>query len=114
MPPRARRAPPAEVEVVRDALEGVAEVEARPMFGGWGVYGDGRFFAIAWKGRIYLKLPADRVAALKPAGAKPFVVRGKGGKIDFKTLKYWSVPEGVLDDARRLCALARACVEAAG
>ena len=37
---------PAEIDWLEEAFDGSLRITARRMFGGWGVYGDGLFFAL--------------------------------------------------------------------
>jgi len=42
-------------EFILDQLHDLESVEARPMFGGFGLYRDEVFFGIIFKGRLYFK-----------------------------------------------------------
>lgn len=77
-------------DFVLDQLREVPGVEARPMFGGHGLYKDDRIFGILYKGRCYLKIPP------KP-GLKPFKPLP-----DKKSMKYFEVPADVLESPAEL------------
>ena len=40
---------------ILEQLAALPALSARPMFGGHGLYADGRFFAIVYQGRLYFK-----------------------------------------------------------
>jgi DNA transformation protein len=77
-------------DFVLDQLREVPGVEARPMFGGHGLYQGDRIFGILYKGRLYLKVPP--APGLKPF--KPFP--------DKKSMKYFEVPADVLESPAEL------------
>lgn len=90
---------------VLDQLADLGGVEARAMFGGHGLYRDGLFFGIVYKGRLYFKTNEKTRSAYAKHGMKPF--RPKPGM----TLKtYYEVPGEVLDDRRELEAWAAKAV----
>jgi DNA transformation protein len=82
---------------VLDQLRLLRNVEARAMFGGYGLYRDGSFFGIISKGRFYMRTsPLTRPNYVK-AGTKPFRPSVR------QTLRsYYEVPQEVLDDASTL------------
>jgi DNA transformation protein len=82
--------------VVEDLLNGKANITSRAMFGGWGLYKDGKIFGIIGDGVVYLKLLEAHRAAFEKLGSQPFRYSRKDGKAT--TMGYWSVPEEVLED----------------
>jgi DNA transformation protein len=77
------------------------DVEIRPMFGGYGLYRDERFFGIVFQSRLYFKTG--------PLSRKEYVTRGmKPFKPNQRmTLKsYFEVPADVLEDRETLRAWA--------
>ena len=84
-------------DFVLDQLREVPGVEARPMFGGYGLYKGGPIFGIVWKGKLYLKIPP------RP-GLKPF--KPLPGK---KSMKYYEVPADVLESPSELARWAAEC-----
>lgn len=84
-------------DFVLDQLAALPGVEARPMFGGHGLYCDDAFFGVLFKGRIYLKTsPSTRVEYAR-RGMKPFRPSAK------QSLKrYYEVPPDILEDRERL------------
>lgn len=68
-------------------------VEIRPMFGGYGLYRDDRFFGIVFKGRLYFRTgPRSRREYLR-RGMKPFK---PSARMTSKT--YYEVPADILED----------------
>lgn len=71
------------------------------MFGGHGLYRDGVFFGIVYKGRLYFRVTDDSVPAYRKFGMKSFRPNAT------QTLKaYYEVPVDVVEDAERLTAWA--------
>jgi DNA transformation protein len=82
---------------VLDQLCEVEDVDARRMFGGYGLYQDETFFGIVHKGRLYFKVDETTAAQYRKHKMKPFRPNPK------QTLKsYYQVPVAVLEDADQL------------
>lgn len=77
-----------------------AAVTTKRMFGGAGVYRDGRIFALIADDQIYLKANDVSRPAFEAAGCKPFVFETKGGQ--GIAMSYWAMPPEALDDSDRL------------
>ena len=82
-------------------MAGAGAIQARPMFGEWGLYCDGRFFGMVCYGALFLK-PTPAVAALTGGiegtpypGARPHL----------------RVPQEDWEDAGRMALLVRRTVE---
>ena len=85
-------------DFVLDQLRGLDDVEARRMFGGYGLYQDETFFGIVHKGLLYFKTDDSTVSEYRKRKMKPFRPNAK------QTLKsYYQVPLEILDDAEQLC-----------
>ncbi len=83
-------------DFVLDQLSGPG-VEARAMFGGYGLYHGARFFGIVFKGRVFFKTDRDTRSLYEERGMKPFQPGAK------QTLKnYYEVPADVLEDTDEL------------
>ena len=81
-----------------DQLGEFADVEARRMFGGYGLYQDETFFGIIHKDRLYFKIDDSTVSEYRKRKMKPFRPNAK------QTLKsYYQVPLEILEDAEQLC-----------
>lgn len=83
------------------ALAQMGPIRSRAMFGGFGLYREETFFAILWKGRLYLKSRSP----LSIAGRrlKPFRPRR-----DLTMSSYFEVPASVLSSRPALLRLVRA------
>ena len=68
------------------------DVDCRAMFGGYGLYKDGDFFGILFKGRFYLRTTPRTRTKFEKLGMKPFKPSAA------QTLKsYYEVPADVLE-----------------
>jgi DNA transformation protein and related proteins len=85
-------------DFVLDQLQELDDVEARRMFGGYGLYQDETFFGIIHKGRLYFKIDESTVDEYHKRKMKPFRPDAK------QTLKsYYQVPVEVIEHNERLC-----------
>lgn len=85
-------------EYVLGQLAAVGKITARSMFGGVGIYHNGRFFALIYKNVLYFKVNDSNRADYENAGMKPFQpYPNRTG-----TMQYYEVPGEVIDDAARL------------
>jgi DNA transformation protein len=81
-------------QFVLDQLAGLGTVEARPMFGGKGLYWKEQIFGLIDEGRVYFRVGESTLARYAAEGVRPFepwpghVMKG-----------YWEVPARVLEDA---------------
>jgi DNA transformation protein len=84
-------------DFVLDQLQDLDDVEARRMFGGYGLYQDETFFGIIHRGRLYFKIDESTVGEYRKRKMKPFRPNAK------QTLKsYYQVPVDVVEDRDRL------------
>ena len=92
-------------DFVLDQLRDLDEVEARRMFGGFGLYQDETFFGIVHKGKLFFKIDESTVGAYLRHKMKPFRPNAK------QTIKsYYQVPVDVLEDPDELCVWARRAI----
>jgi DNA transformation protein len=91
------------VEFVLDQLSTLDGVEGKRMFGGHGLYLDGEFFGMVWKGRAWFRTDDRSRAEYRALGSDPIPFGG-----DVANNVYWSVPIDVLEDAPLLVTWARA------
>lgn len=96
---------------IADMFAALGGVSIRRMFGGKGVYADGRIVAVEVAGEVLLKADARSAPEFEAAGSRQWTYDGKNGPVK---MPYWSVPVEAFDDpdemARwvRLAALAAA------
>ncbi|WNG40776.1 TfoX/Sxy family protein [Archangium minus] len=100
------------VEYTLELLEPLGFVQARSMFGGWGLYHGGRMFGLIIQERLYLKTDDTTRAAFESAGGEPFVYDPGTGRKPV-TMSYWTPPSDASDDAHALLPWARRAVDAA-
>lgn len=90
-----------------DLFAAFGKVQARPMFGGAGLYADGLMFAIDTEEGVFLKADPALSATLQARGARRFTYSAKGRTV---RLNFWSVPEEAWDAPEDLALLARAAL----
>jgi DNA transformation protein len=85
------------INFILDQLGEMNGVEARRMFGGFGLYQDETFFGIVHKGKLFFKIDESSVGEYRKRKMKPFRPNAK------QTLKsYYQVPVDVIEDADKL------------
>jgi DNA transformation protein and related proteins len=90
---------------VLDQLSGLEGVDARPMFGGAGLYLGGEFFGILYKERLYFRVSAETIEDYTSRKMKPFEpFEGKQGT----SRNYYEVPIAIVESAEDLVKWARA------
>jgi DNA transformation protein len=97
-------------EAIRDMFGGLGEVTIKRMFGGKGIYHQGKILALEVDGDILLK--ADPVSApeFTAAGSRQWVYEGKAKPV---AMPYWSIPEAAVDDPDEMTKWVRLAWEAA-
>ena len=84
-------------DFVLDQIANPAAVEARRMFGGYGLYRDETFFGIVHKGKLFFKVDESTIEEYRKHKMKPFRPTAK------QTLtSYYQVPVEVIEDADAL------------
>jgi DNA transformation protein len=84
-------------DFVLDQLQELENIEARRMFGGYGLYRGETFFGIVHKGKLFFKIDESTVGEYRKRKMKPFRPNAK------QTLKsYYQVPVDVMEDADEL------------
>jgi DNA transformation protein and related proteins len=96
-------------EFVLDQLSGVADLQAKAMFGGVGLYAGDVFFGIVAADVLYLKVGDANRAAYTRAGSTPFAPYPDRPA----SKSYYSVPAQVLEDSRALMRWAKQAIEVA-
>lgn len=85
--------------VMGDMLCGIPGVRSRPLFGGYGIYKSGVFFALISDHELYFKADAGNRKYFEELGSGPFVYRRDGKSM---TMSYWKVPEEVIENRAKL------------
>jgi DNA transformation protein and related proteins len=82
---------------VLDQFVALPDIAAKPMFGGYGVYSGETFFAIVYRGKLYLKTTEATRQELALDGMPCFSPNNK------QTLKnYYEVPVSILEHREKL------------
>lgn len=97
------------ITYVLDQLGGPGEVSSRKMFGGAGIYHQGRMFGLIAEDVLYLKVDDSNRGDFEAAGMGPFMPWDDPKHV----MQYYEVPIDVLEDKDRLCEWARKAYEAA-
>jgi DNA transformation protein len=84
---------------VLEQLEPFAALQAKAMFGGVGLYGDGLFFALLDDDRLYFKVDDASRRDLEALGSGPFLPFGDPAR---PMRGYYEVPGDLLEDGERL------------
>lgn len=91
---------------VQDLFSGLGDIAARRMFGGLGIYHDGRIFALMRSdGTILIKGQGAFIQYLKMMGCEQWRHRRKDGQD--VAMPYWVVPDTARDDPYEAVALAQ-------
>lgn len=93
-----------------ELLAPLGPIAARRMFGGAGLYADGRILGLAIEGTLYLKTDGLTRDAFAAAGGAPFIYAGKAKPI---TVSYWTPPEEAMDSPESMRPWALRALEAA-
>ena len=94
-------------EEVLDRLAALGEVRSHPLFGGHGLYWRDTIFAIAYGGRLYLKVDEGSKGDYLTRGMGPFRPNER------QTLKsYYEIPPEVLADPEALLSWVREAIRA--
>ena len=99
------------VEHVLETMRLFGPVDARAMFGGWGLYHEGTFFALIIEEGLYLKTDDENVGEFKALKLEPFVYPMKGG--DKIVMSYYQAPEETLESREVMAQWARSAYGAA-
>ncbi len=87
-------------DFVRELFAGLGPIQVKRMFGGAGVYAEGRMFALLADDAIYLKTDAALQRALEKEGCGPFIWEPASGPRagEKVAMSYWRLPDAALDD----------------
>ena len=101
-----------------ELLSGVGACQPRRMFGGWGLSIDGLTIAIVADlgsgERLWLKADADTRSQFDAANCQRFAYSaGKGGKMEQRSMNYYSAPDEAMDAPHAMAPWARMALESA-
>jgi DNA transformation protein len=98
------------VRSLNEVFERFGRIEARRMFGGHGIYHDGRMFALVAKDTLYLKSDAESVAHFEQLRLPAFQYERQGKTAQ---MSYREAPPEVFEDRDEAAMWARRAWEAA-
>ena len=99
MPPRRPHPDAAYVRELLERFGAFADVSARQMFGGFGLYADGAMFALVEEGQVYLKTDERNRPAFEALGLQPWTYQAAGKTA---VMSYYPPPEEAMEDAQAL------------
>ncbi len=99
-------------DFVRELFAGLGPIQIKRMFGGAGVYAEGRMFALLADEVIYLKADDALKAALEAEGSGPFTwTPDSGPRAGVPVaMSYWRMPDAALDEPDIAAAWARKAI----
>ena len=87
------------VDYVVELMADWAQVTARKMFGGYGLYREGSMFALIADDQLFFKADAGNESQFERAGSHPFVYTSQARTVQ---MSYWSAPEASLESAAEM------------
>lgn len=98
--------------IITDVLAVLGDrLSSRRMFGGYGLYLDGKIFGmITSDSDLYFKVGDNNREDYEQRGSEPFVYTGHKTK-GATTMPYWKVPEEVIDNQELIAKWAEKAVE---
>lgn len=97
-------------DTIADLFQGLGPVTIRRMFGGKGIYHDGRIIAVELRDGLMLKGDAETRPFYEAGGATQWTYAGKKSQV---SMPYWFVPEPLFDDPDEFTTWARMAFGAA-
>lgn len=98
------------IEHLRDVFRAFGMIDARRMFGGYGIYHEGLMFAIVMDDLLYLKADAQSAAFFESRGMPKFSYQRNGKTA---SLSFYCAPETIMEDSDEALLWARRSFEAA-
>ena len=89
------------IDFLHEVFEDLGPIQAKRMFGGYGVYHDGLMFGLVVANQLYLKVDDENRHYFEAQKLGPFVFAMKGKPVQ---LSYHLAPEAIMDE-RELAAL---------
>jgi DNA transformation protein len=93
-----------------ELLEPLGAVEAKSMFGGFGIYRQGLMFALASEDTLYLKADEVNRAEFEGKGLPRFTYERRGKAL---SMSYYQAPPDAMDNGQALCGWAQKAYDAA-
>jgi DNA transformation protein len=97
-------------DYLNDLFRLLGPVEARRMFGGYGIYREGVMFGLLAEETLYLKADTQNASEFLKRGSAQFEYRRKG---KVTKLSYYAAPATVMEDCTEAARWGRSSFEAA-
>lgn len=94
-----------DADSIRELFAEFGPVDVRRMFGGQGIFVDGRMIGLVSDDVIYLKADTETIPAFEAEGLAPFSYATKDG--EHTLTSYWRMPDRLYDDPEELARWAR-------
>ncbi len=98
-------------EHIAEIFQSLGPVTVRRMFGGKGIYADGRILAVVYRDELLLKADGESAPLFAAAGSVQWAYESKTGKQAH--MPYWSLPDEAIDDPDVMAIWVRRAYEAA-
>ncbi|MES2090574.1 MAG: TfoX/Sxy family protein [Pseudomonadota bacterium] len=95
---------------VVDQMAEFAPVQAKAMFGGFGIYWQGLMFALIVREQLYFKADEQSAGEFTSRGLGPFTYESKGKTA---SLKYYQAPPEVMEEPQQMAVWARLAYDCA-
>lgn len=89
------------IDFLHEVFEDLGPIQAKRMFGGYGIYHDGLMFGLVVANQLYLKVDDENRHFFEAQKLGPFVFAMKGKPV---LLSYHLAPEAIMDE-RELAAM---------
>lgn len=86
--------------VLNDLFSEISGISSRSMFGGYGFYFRGVFFALIADGKLYFKVGEGNRKDFEEYGSQPFIYKGRKGKDVI--MSYWELPADIMDSKEEI------------
>ena len=96
---------------IEEMFASLGPVTIKRMFGGKGIYHEGRILAIELRGEIMLKADSVSAPAFEASGAQRWTYEGTTAKP--VNMPYWTIPADAFDDPDAMAQWVRLAYEAA-
>jgi DNA transformation protein len=84
-------------DAIEEMFQALGPVTIKRMFGGKGIYHQGRILALELHGEILLKADGESAPVFEEAGARQWTYEGKTAGKPVR-MPYWSIPDDAFDD----------------
>lgn len=98
------------IEFLHEVFEAFGPIQAKRMFGGYGIYHDGLMFGLVVANQLYLKVDDENRSFFEAQQLGPFIYEMKGKPVE---LSYRLAPEAMLDERELAAVRARRSWDAA-